>query len=88
MHSEVKFLSLNPSFIFSQDISVKPGDFITLVSGEKNDPVWFAIVVTAPDSNEWFRVCWYAKRVVATSEKQYWTLGNATALMSRFRNLL
>lgn len=34
------------------------------MSGEKNDPVWFAIVVTAPDSNEWFRVCWYTKRVV------------------------
>jgi hypothetical protein len=34
------------------------------VSGEKNDPVWFAVVVTAPDSNDWFRVCWYSKRVV------------------------
>ena len=51
MQSEVNFLPLNPDFMFAQGVSVKPGDFITLVSGEKNDPVWFAVVVDAPDSN-------------------------------------
>ena len=63
MQSEVNFITLNPNFMFAQGVSVKPGDFITLVSGEKNDPVWFAVVVDAPDSNHWFRVCWYSKRV-------------------------